>query len=247
MIIVANWKAYVEEASRAKKLFSLAKRLAASTRVAIILAPSAPQLGLLAPKNKSKVAFAAQDISVTTGGPHTGEITAPMVASLGVAYTIIGHSERRAAGESREMIAQKVLHAIAHGLTPILCVGEKERDAEGSYLSEVRADIVSALTPVDPKDRSRVIVAYEPVWAIGKGADDTIAVTDLSEMALYIRKVLAELLTSKASSKTTVLYGGSVVPEDIRGLAGGSGIDGFLVGHASVDASSFSALVKTLA
>src|SRR3989338_8924393 len=146
MIIVANWKAYVEEASRAKKLFSLAKRLAASTRVAIILAPSAPQLGLLAPKNKSKVAFAAQDISLSTGGPHTGEVTAPMFASLGVSYAIIGHSERRAAGETRETIAQKVLHAIAHGLTPILCVGEKERDVEGQYLTEVRADIVSALT-----------------------------------------------------------------------------------------------------
>ncbi|MDO8624234.1 MAG: triose-phosphate isomerase [bacterium] len=247
MIVVANWKAYVEEAERAKKLFSLAKRLATKTKVSIVLAPSAPQIGLLAPKNKSKIAFAAQDISLSTGGPHTGEVTAPMFISLGVAYTLVGHSERRAAGETRETVAQKILHAIAHGLTPILCVGEKERDAEGRYLAEVRADIVSALTQVAPKDRSRVIVVYEPVWAIGKGAEDAIAVTDLSEMALYIRKVLAELATSKASSKTIVLYGGSVVPEDIRGLAGGSGVDGFLVGHASVDPSMFTALVKALA
>jgi len=247
MLVVANWKAYVEEVGRAKKLFALAKRIVSSSKVKIVLAPSAPYLGLLAPKNKSKVAFAAQDVSLTTGGPHTGEVTAPMLLSLGVTYVIIGHSERRAAGEGREVIAQKVAHAITQGLTPILCVGEKERDAEGHYLAEIRADLVSALGGINAKQHADVVVAYEPVWAINKGADEAIDVTDLSEMALYIRKVLAEQGSNKSASRALVLYGGSIEPENVRDLAGGSGVDGFLVGHASVDPSMFAALARALA
>lgn len=246
MLIVANWKAYVEDPAKAKKLYALAKRLTSATKVKIVLAPPVPLLGLLANKNTSKVEFSAQDISLTLGGPHTGEVTAPLIASLGAHYTLIGHSERRAAGETREMVTEKITHAITHGLTPILCVGEKERDTEGHYLATVRADIVSALQAVEPKARGNVIIAYEPVWAIGKGAGDAIGVTDLAEMILYIRKVLAELGTDKKNAKTTILYGGSAEPENIRSLAGGSGVDGFLVGHASVDAPMFAGLVKAL-
>src|SRR3989338_8458446 len=119
MLIVANWKAYVEERERVKKLYALAKRLTSARKVAIILAPSAPQLGFLAPRNTSKVAFAAQDISLTTGGPHTGEVTAAAFAALGATYTIVGHSERRAKGETRETTAQKVAHAVATGPSPM--------------------------------------------------------------------------------------------------------------------------------
>jgi triosephosphate isomerase len=247
MIVVANWKAYVEDGNRAKKLFALGKRLTTATKVQIVLAPPAPFLGLLAPKNLSKVQFAAQDISTTTGGAHTGEYTASMVASLGAKYAIIGHSERRAAGETNEIIAQKVGHALAHGLTPIICVGEKVRDTEGRYLSQVRTDIAAALHEVSPSRRASVILAYEPVWAIGKSVDDAITSADLTEMVLYIRKVLTELGTAKTAEYTTVLYGGSVEPENIRGLAGGSAVDGFLIGRATVDKDMFTGLVKALA
>lgn len=247
MIIAANWKAYVEDPAKAKKLFSIAKRLVNTTKISIILAPAAPQLGLLAPRNTSKVAFAAQDVSVTTGGPHTGETSAQIYASIGARYAIIGHSERRAMGEGRELIAQKVQHAIAHDLAPILCVGERERDPQSHYLAELRADIDSALASLSPKERTRVLVAYEPVWAIGKTAAEAITPADLGEMALYIRKVLAELYPGKAGEKSVVLYGGSVEPENIRSLAGGSGVDGFLVGRASVEPATFAALAKALA
>ena len=246
MLIVANWKAYVETGEKAKKLFALAKRLASASRAAIVLAPAAVQLGLLAPKNRSRVAFAAQDVSATLGGAETGELTAATLADIGATYAIVGHSERRALGETDTVISQKLQHALAHGLTPILCVGEKERDAASAYLAFVRGEITTALEPLSPRDRARVIVAYEPLWAIGKTASDAIAAHDLAEMVLYIRKVLAELLPGKGSS-TTVLYGGSVEPENIRDLAGGAAVDGFLIGHASVDPASFAALVKALA
>jgi len=246
MLIAANWKAYVEDLSKAKKLFALGKRLAHATDVTIVLAPPAPLLGALAARNKSAVAFAAQDVSSTTGGAQTGEITAQTYAVAGATYAIVGHSERRAAGDTDHIVAEKLAHGLAHGLTPILCVGEEVRDGEGRYLSLVREELTLAIEPLAPKERAKVIVAYEPIWAIGSTADAAINPNDLAEMVLYIRKVLAELLPGKSASRSLVLYGGSVEPGNARDLAAASGIDGFLVGHASVDPSSFSLLVKQL-
>ncbi|MBI3572232.1 triose-phosphate isomerase [Candidatus Kaiserbacteria bacterium] len=247
MFIVANWKAYVESLAEAKKLAELAKRLAAKTRVSLVIAPPAPLLAFLAARNRSSIGFAAQDVSAETGGAETGEVLAQISASAGATYAIIGHSERRARGESDEVVARKLAHALAQGLIPILCVGEHERDAEGGYLTFVREQVSSALEPLEPKERSRVILAYEPVWAIGKTSADAIVPADLGEMVLYLRKLLAELLPGKSSARSQVLYGGSVEPSDIRALAGGTQVDGFLVGHASVEPSTFAALVKAVA
>lgn len=246
MLVVANWKAYVEKVEKAKKLFSTAKRLATSTKVSIVLAPPAPYLGLLAPKNRSKVAFAAQDVSKMLGGASTGEVSAQILVSTGVQYVIIGHSERRAMGETREVIAEKMRHSVAQGLMPILCIGEADRDADAHYLTLIREEITSALAPLTEKQRMTVVIAYEPIWAIGKSSVDAIHDTDLQEMVLYIRKVLSELLPGKASARVPVLYGGSVDPSNIRSLAGGSGVDGFLVGRASTDPDSFTGLIKAV-
>ncbi|MFA6279005.1 MAG: triose-phosphate isomerase [Candidatus Paceibacterota bacterium] len=246
MLIIANWKAYVEDLAKAKKLFAVAKNLVRGSGCDIVLAPPAPLLGALALRNKSRVAFAAQDVSVTTGGAQTGEITAQAYAASGATYAIIGHSERRTVGDTDMIIAEKLAHALAHGLTPILCVGENERDDEGRYLSIVREELTRAIEPLAPKERAKVIVAYEPLWAIGKTSASAIEPNDLAEMVLYIRKVLSELLPGKSSSHAPILYGGSVEQGDIRDLAASSGVDGFLVGHASVDPHTFTLLVKQL-
>ena len=246
MLIVANWKAYVEELAKAKKLFALAKRLASAAKVRIVLAPPAPLLGALAARNRSSIAFAAQDVSRTTGGAETGEITAQAYAAAGATYAIIGHSERRSAGDTDPIVAEKLAHALAHGLIPILCVGETEHDGEGRYLALVREELTAALSPLSPKERTQVIIAYEPLWAIGKTADAAIGLNGLTEMILYIRKVLAELLPGKSAARAHVLYGGSVEPDNIRALAVSSSVDGFLIGHASVDLHLFSLLVKQL-
>lgn len=246
MLIVANWKAYVEDLARAKKLFAISKRFAGTADLSIVLAPPAPFLGALATKNKSAVAFAAQDVSGTTGGAVTGEITAQTYAATGALYAIVGHSELRVSGDTDAIVALKLSHAIAHGLTPILCIGERERDGEGRYLAVVREELTAAVESLASKERTKVIVAYEPIWAIGKTASAAIGPNDLVEMVLYIRKVLAELLPGKGSARSLVLYGGSVEPENARTLAANSGIDGYLVGHASVDPRIFSSLVKQL-
>ncbi len=246
MLIVANWKAYVEDVEKARALLALSKRLVRSAEATIVLAPPAPLLGVLAVKNTSKVLFSAQDVSASAGGAETGEITARSYASAGASYAIIGHSERRAQGDTDAIVAEKLSRALTHGLTPILCVGEQERDVEGRYLSIIREEMTRALEPLTPKERERVVVAYEPLWAIGKDSFSAIKPNDLAEMALYIRKVLSELLPGKNSRASLVLYGGSVDPENVVDLIQGSGIDGLLIGHASADLDVFSRLVKEL-
>jgi len=246
MLIVANWKAYVEDRAKAKRLASVAKTLARATGVRIVLAPPAPYLGMIAGR-VSRVAYAAQDISRTTQGAATGEATAAAFASAGATYALIGHSERRAAGDTDAIVGEKLVRALAHGLTPILCVGERERDSEGRYLASVREQIAAALSPLSPKERGVVIVAYEPLWAIGKASIEAIHPADLAEMTLYIRKVLAELLPGKSASRALVLYGGSVDPLNARALVAGSSVDGLLVGRASTDPRTFALLVKQLA
>lgn len=246
MLIIANWKAYIGDIEKAKKLVAVSKRLASASTNNIVIAPPAPLLGTIAPNNKSKIAFAAQDISAATGGALTGESTASAYAAVGVTYAIIGHSERRALGDTNAVVSEKLVRAFTQGLIPILCVGEHERDSEGRYLNYIREELTSALTPLMPKERSRVIVAYEPLWAIGKTAAAAIDPNDLAEMALYVRKVLADLLPGRNASHAQVLYGGSVEPENIRSLAASSSVDGFLIGRASTDPAVFAELIKQL-
>ena len=246
MLIVANWKAYVDDLAKAKTLMAASSRAARGSAHTIVIAPPAPLLGALARRRASPLAFAIQDISVTTGGAETGEITARAAAAAGATYAIVGHSERRARGETDAVVSEKLVHALAHELVPILCIGERERDADGRYLGFVREQLTRALEGVDARDRARVVIAYEPLWAIGKAAADAIRDTDLAEMVLYIRKVLAELLPGASAKRAHVLYGGAVEVENVRSLAGASGVDGFLIGHASVDPKVFGSLVREL-
>jgi triosephosphate isomerase len=259
MLIVGNWKAYVQSTDHAKKLYAGAKRLASSTALRdtqIVLAVPAPYLGLLSSAGsksgsrvgtgRSKVGLAAQDLSIAIGGAATGEVTGALLRDLGVTHALIGHSERRAMGETDEMVSEKVRHAHANKIIPIVCVGERQRDPDAKYLKLLRAQIDAVFSPLSPKERAQTILAYEPIWAIGKTAADALTPGDLNEMVLYIRKILGAYLPGRGAQKVKLLYGGSVEPANIRSLAEGTGIDGFLPGHASADEKTFAALVKAL-
>lgn len=244
MLIVSNWKAYVEAKDKAKLLATTATKLAKGSAHELVLCVPAPYVGLLS--GTAHIALGAQDISATLGGAVTGEVTAGAVASLGARYTIVGHSERRALGEDDALIAEKVRHALAQGLTPIVCVGERERDEDAQYLKIIRAQLTAVCEPLTQKERMEIVVAYEPIWAIGKSADEAITELDLREMVGYIRKVLGDFLPGKAPARVRVLYGGSAEAENAPVLAHETGIDGFLVGHASVDPVSYTALIQAL-
>jgi len=248
MLIVGNWKAYVESKTKAKALCASAKRLNAKGGNEVVVAPPFPYIGLLAPAKpiKGSSGLAAQDVSLTVGGAQTGEVTAGLLKELGVSYVIVGHSERRAAGESDEVVIEKARHALAHGITPIVCIGELERDPEAQYLTRIRAQVSAVMTMLTAKERLTLVIAYEPVWAIGKPGIEAMQPSDLGEMVLYIRKVLSDFMPGRANQKVRVLYGGSVDAENARNLAAGTGIDGFLIGRASTDVAGFSALVKAV-
>lgn len=243
MLIVANWKAYVDDSKLAKRLFEASKALSRVGHT-LVLAPGAPFLGALSLGNRTKVQFASQDVSLKEGGAATGESTALMIKNVGATYAIVGHSERRALGETNVVVADKIRQAIDAGLLPIVCIGEHERDPEGKYLGGLREQVASALKPLTPKERALVVLAYEPLWAIG--ATQAIHPDDLHEIILYIRKVLAELTSVKGAAKSIVLYGGSVDPSNIAALGKAGGVQGFLIGRASVEPKSFTALLREL-
>lgn len=244
MLIVANWKAYVDSATRARAIVASAKRLA--KKHTVVVAPSSPHLGLFPKSGRGKFQLAAQDVSEKPGGAATGEVPASLLRELGVGYVILGHSERRALGETDAEIATKAKQAFAAGLVPILCIGERVRDADARYLRELREELDEVFDALSPKERTKVVVAYEPIWAIGKSARDAITPADLKEMVLYIRKMLARHMPVRTAGKIRVIYGGSVEPANIQELSKEGGVDGFLIGHASVDVKSFTALVKEL-
>lgn len=249
MLIVGNWKAYVESKAKAKALCVSAKRLASKGEHEIVIAPAAPHIGLIAPTKvevKEALKLGAQDVSITVGGAETGEVAAGLLKDLGVSYVIVGHSERRARGESDEIVTEKARHALAHGMTPIICVGEVDRDPEAHYLKQVRAQLSAVMAALSTKERLSVVIAYEPIWAIGKSELEAITPNDLAEMVLYIRKVLTDFMPGRANQKVRILYGGSVDSSNTRTLAAGTGIDGFLVGRASTDVAGFAALVKAV-
>lgn len=246
MIIVANWKAKVGNIVDAKKLIVASKKIADAKAHHVIVAASAPYLGLFSLDNKSKLQFASQDITLTDGGAQTGEVTGAMLATVKAKYVIIGHSERRALGDTDADVLVKIKHALSSGLTPIVCVGEQERDVDAQYLSLLRAQIDSVYTGIQPKHHDSIILAYEPIWAIGKSASEGITPDDLTEMVQYIRKVLSAYLSPKKLEKVSILYGGAVEPSNAKALASNTGVDGLLVGHASTDAKLFTALVKAL-
>ncbi len=243
-MVVGNWKMYVETPDAAKKFAtSLRKKARSFAGAEAWLAPAFPLITPVAVALKgSTIKVGAQTISIHAEGAHTGEVSAKMLKNIGVSFALVGHSERRAQGETDELIREQLMAALSSGLTAILCVGEVEREPDGSHFAQIANQIHRALQGVVPM--GRLVVAYEPVWAIGKQAQDAMQGEDLEETAIFIRKILSEALGREAVSKVPILYGGSVEPANAAALMKEGGVNGFLVGHASADADSFIEILK---
>lgn len=244
-MVVGNWKMYVESPDAAKKFAtSLRKKARSFAGAEAWLAPAFPFISPVAVALKgSPIKVGAQTISTYADAAHTGEVSTKMLKNLGVSFVIVGHSERRAAGETDEQVRIQLNAAIQAGFYTILCVGEHERHPDGSHWQEVANQISRALAAVVPL-KGKLIVAYEPVWAIGKQAADAMQGEDLEETAIFIRKILSEALGRDAVSRVPILYGGSVEPANAQTLMKEGGVNGFLVGHASADIDSFIEILK---
>ena len=189
------------------------------------------------------VALGAENCSEHEKGAYTGEVSAAMVRSTGASYVIIGHSERRQYfGENNEQLLAKTRQALANGLRPIFCVGEVLEEREQGIFNDVVTGQVEALFDLTPEEFGKIVVAYEPVWAIGTGK--TATADQAQDMHAHIRKVIAEKYGQELADDTSILYGGSCKPTNAREIFSKPDVDGGLIGGAALDADSFIGIIE---
>lgn len=244
-LIIGNWKMNPATITLAKKLFAEIKTGLGRKRLAVdvAVAPPFPYLSDINKMSAGKYALAAQDVFFAESGAHTGEVSLSMLKSVGVSAVIVGHSERRAQGESDHELYQDLLAVFKSKVTAVVCVGESTRDANGNFFSVVEAQLRSALRAVPKTKLNQLVIAYEPVWAIGTGKHAT--AEDVLEMKLFIQKILTDHVGRTRAARVRIVYGGSVKPKNAEVLLTEGGVDGFLIGGASLKAKDFVSVIKT--
>jgi triosephosphate isomerase (TIM) len=246
-ILVANWKNYPGSLDQARTLLKeLSKKKDLYKKANLFIASPSVYLETASQKARSFAQLAVQDFPSLPKGTYTGEVTAEMLKNFGVRLAIIGHSERRALGESSKDVSEKIKAAFKAGVAPLICLGEKERDSEGEHFDTLREELKNSLHGVSKNEVKKIALAYEPVWAIGKNATGVITSEELSQTVLFVRKALSDLFGRSAAESVPILYGGSVDHTNAKELIKGSGIRGFLVGRASLNAKSFEGIAKAL-
>jgi triosephosphate isomerase len=248
--VAGNWKMNTDSDSGVRLAEAVAYRSSetAGRRVAVAVIPPFVYLqAVVKAVVTSRIAVGAQDIYYEQNGAFTGEISASMLKDVGCTYVLCGHSERRhVIGESDELVSKKVSAAISGGLLPILCVGELlgEREA-GRTVEVVTRQMERGLAGLSAEKVSAVVVAYEPVWAIGTGL--TATPEQAQDVHALIRKLLSEAYDSQLAEGTSILYGGSVKPDNAAELMREKDVDGLLVGGASLKADDFVAIIEAAA
>jgi triosephosphate isomerase len=244
-VIAGNWKMFKTQAET-RAFFQVFKpAVAASSHCEIIIAPPFTAIAAAVEAARgSAIGISAQDLYWEREGPFTGEISGPMLADAGCRAVIIGHSERRRYfGEGDDSVNRKLRAALVTGLTPIVCEGETLAERErGLTQTVLRRQFEGGFASLTPQDFSRILIAYEPVWAIGTGRTATPEMA--AEAHRYIRQVAEAQFSPELASELRILYGGSVKPDNIRGLMLQPDIDGALVGGASLDPKSFAEIVN---
>jgi triosephosphate isomerase len=247
-LIAGNWKMNKTAAEGGDLAGEIVAAAGKRSEVDIVVCPPFTALESVGRTiDGSSVKLGAQNMHFESSGAFTGEISAPMLRSLFVTHVILGHSERRTLfGETDNLINRKVLMALKHQLRPILCVGETlaEREA-ASTLKVVQTQTEACLEGVNRENAPSVIVAYEPVWAIGTGKNAT--AEQAQEVHAFIRGLLAKLFGDPVAQRIRILYGGSMKPANAAELLGQNDIDGGLIGGASLEARSFLDLIKAAA
>lgn len=238
-LVIGNWKMNPNSLSEALKLVEgITKKYKAPDSVTVAIAPPALYIADITKKiGKKAISLAAQNVSSEPMGAFTGEHAALQLRDAKVEYVIIGHSERRAMGETDTQVQKKVQIALKNKLTPVVCVGERERDTQGTFFTFIESQVKSLAATLGATDIKKIVIAYEPIWAIGTGATATPA--DVKEMQLFLFTTLTKLYDKATASKVILLYGGSVKADNALLLHKEGGMNGFLVGGASLKAEDF--------
>lgn len=249
-IIVGNWKMNPVTFEEAQHIYKKAKAAATKlTSTQVVMCPPFVYIPKFVPsktgaKVKPVVSIGAQNVSTEPMGAHTGEVSAPMLKDLGATHVIVGHSERRTAGETDEAVSKKAFAVLEAGMRPIVCVGEAVHDSQGMYLETLKNQIKNSLSKVPKKLFKEIIVAYEPVWAIG--AKEPMEAPMIEEMAIFIKKVLSDLADQDSARSIPILYGGSINFRNAPDIMTRGKVDGLLVGRESVNAPGFVELLKAV-
>jgi triosephosphate isomerase len=245
-LIIGNWKmnpASLQDAKRiARKTRSIAAGLAHTEVVAC--PPSAFISAAASRKPAANFALGAQSVSVEEGGPFTGEIGAAMLKSLGVEYVIAGHSEQRSRGDTDDMVSRRISRILESGMCAVVCVGEKVRDESGAHFDFLRLQIKNTFAGVPLNKAKSIILAYEPIWAIG--AKEAMAPEQIYEMSIFVKKVFADIFGQEAAMKLKVIYGGSVNFRNAAEIISIGKVDGILPGRESVNMPGFTELLKAV-
>jgi triosephosphate isomerase len=244
-VIAGNWKMYKTTANTRAFFAAFSPLAADATYCDIVIAP--PFTAILAAVESARntpIRIAGQNVYWEKEGAFTGEISSAMLSEAGCRYVIIGHSERRQIfGETDETVAKKTKSALAAGLIPIVCVGETLAERESGHTERVcESQLSKGLGSLTADEFSRILMAYEPVWAIGTGRTATPEIAAASHR--YLRECVARRFSPDHAAALRILYGGSVKPENIQGLMAQEELDGALVGGASLDPKSFAAIVS---
>jgi len=247
-IVAGNWKMnldYQQGVSLFSEIVNMVKDEAIAHQQVVVCSPFIHLYPLAQlTKGTGQVAVGAQNIYFEESGAYTGEVSAAQVKSTGATYVIIGHSERRAYfGEDDEVLSKKVDAALKHGLIPVFCIGETREEREsGRYFEVIGAQLKNGIFHLANEDFEKVVLAYEPVWAIGTGL--TASPEQAQEVHAFIRNAVAEQYTQDVANDTTILYGGSCNPKNAPDLFSQPDIDGGLIGGASLKSRDFVDIVK---
>jgi len=244
-VIAGNWKMYKTLADTRAFFSAFLPSVADSNHCDIVIAPPFASIPAAVEAARGwNMAISGQNMHWEREGAFTGEISAPMLVEAGCRYVIIGHSERRQFfGETDETVFKKTKAALTTGLIPIVCVGEMLHHREAGQTEQVcKTQFTGGLGSLTPEEFSRILIAYEPVWAIGTGRTATPEIA--AEAHRFLRQCAAEQFSDSLAAAVRILYGGSVKPDNIQGLMAQEELDGALVGGASLDAKSFASIVN---
>ncbi len=245
-LVIGNWKMNPKSLREAEAHFTqIKKQLPKLRNVDAGIAAPFVYLSSLGKLATTSLAIAAQNVSAEKEGAFTGEVSVSMLKSIKTKYVILGHSERRTLGETNAFINKKLMLVLLAQMTPVLCIGETERDHDMWYLSTIKTQIEECFAGISKASAQKIVIAYEPVWALSTTENRRDATPeDCLEMRIYIKKVLSDLYGNAAMEKIKILYGGSVDEKNAIGFLIGGHADGLLPGRASLTPKKFVALLQ---
>jgi triosephosphate isomerase len=245
-LIIANWKMNPASQKEAEKLLVVTtKKFNTLKKIDLIICLPFPFLFLFKKNKIKKISLGSQNSHNELEGSYTGEVSPKMLVDFGVKSVIVGHGERRKLGEDDVFINHKVLSLIKNKISPILCIGEKNRDGDGNYLSFIEDQIKKDLNGLPKAQLQNIVIAYEPLWAIGKDAVREATPEEFVEVKIFIKKVISDLYDLKSAHGIKVVYGGSINANNAKSFLE-AGADGLLVGRDSINPNKFEALLDAI-